>query len=103
MNAHIFALFNQRIAGEVVVPGNEAYDQLRNVFNQAGSPAVIVRAQTKEDIVEALRFAREQHFPVSVRSGGHRLSGQATNIGGLVLDLTAFNQVEILDREHHTH
>ncbi len=101
MNAHIFALFNQRIAGEVVVPGNEAYDQLRNVFNQAGSPAVIVRAQTNEDIVEALRFARVQHFPVSVRSGGHGLSGQATNIGGLLLDLTAFNQVEILDRERH--
>ena len=62
---------------------------------------MIVRAQTNEDIVEALRFARVQHFPVSVRSGGHGLSGLATNNGGLVLDLTAFNQVEILDREHN--
>lgn len=99
MNAHIFAEFSQRIAGEVVVPGNEAYDRLRNVVNQAGSPAAIVRARTDEDIVEAIRFAREQRCPLSVRSGGHGLSGQATNTGGLVLDLSAFNQVEIIDQE----
>lgn len=88
MDPHILAEFNNRIAGEVVVPGSKAYDELRNVFNQAGSPAVIVRGNSNDDIVMALRFAREHHLPLSVRSGGHGLSGQATNNGGLVLDLT---------------
>lgn len=101
MNADLFTELDQRIAGHVIVPGNDAYDQLRNVFNQAGSPAGIIRAQTQQDIVEALRFARKQHLLLSVRSGGHGLSGQATNAGGLVLDLSAFNQVEILDPERH--
>jgi FAD/FMN-containing dehydrogenase len=32
-----------------------------------------------------------------VRSGGHGLSGLATNDGGLVLDLAHFNAVEVLD------
>ena len=36
---------------------------------------------------------------MSVRSGGHGLSGLATNNGGLVLDLTPFNQVKMLDAE----
>jgi FAD/FMN-containing dehydrogenase len=101
LDPHILAEFNNRLAGEVVVPGSKAYDELRNVFNQAGSPAVIVRGHSNDDIVMALRFAREHHLPLSVRSGGHGLSGQATNNGGLVLDLTPFNKVELHDREQH--
>jgi FAD/FMN-containing dehydrogenase len=99
MDSQIAAEFNNRIAGEVVVPASLSYDELRKVFNQAGSPAVIVRAQSNDDIVTALRFAREHQFTLSVRSGGHGLSGQATNNGGLVLDLTYLNAVEILDPE----
>jgi FAD/FMN-containing dehydrogenase len=69
------------------------------VLNRVGSPAVIVRAQSVEDIVTALRLAREQRLPVSVRSGGHLLTGQATNDGGLVVDLARFNTVTLLDAE----
>jgi FAD/FMN-containing dehydrogenase len=60
---------------------------------------VIVCAQSVEDIVTALRFAREQRVSVSVRSGGHLLTGQATNDGGLVVDLGRFNTVTLLDAE----
>ncbi len=101
MNLHMLAELNDRIAGEVVVPGSPTYDQLRKVFNHAGSPAVIVRGQSTDDLVTALGFAREHHLPVSVRSGGHGLSGRATNNAGLVLDLSAFNQVELLDPQRH--
>jgi FAD/FMN-containing dehydrogenase len=101
MNPHLFAELNHRIAGEVVVPGSPTYDQLRKVFNHAGSPAVIVRGQSTDDLVTALRFAREYHLPLSVRSGGHGLSGLATNNAGLLLDLTRFNKVELLDPERH--
>jgi len=99
MDSHTLAEFTHHIAGEVVVPDSPAYDDLRNVFNRAGSPAVIVRGHSNDDIVTALRFAREQQLTVSVRSGGHGLSGLATNNGGLVLDLTPFNKVELLDPE----
>src|SRR6266540_5348977 len=101
MDPQMFAEFNHRIAGEVVVPGSPTYDELRKVFNRAGSPAMIVRGQSNDDLVTALRFAREHHLPLSVRSGGHGLSGLATNNAGLVLDLSAFNQVALLDPERH--
>ncbi|WP_165423505.1 FAD-binding oxidoreductase [Ktedonosporobacter rubrisoli] len=101
MHTERFAELSQHIAGEVIMPGSETYEHLRNVFNQTGSPAGIVKAQTHQDIVEALRFAREQELPLSVRSGGHGLSGQATNTEGLVIDLAAFHQVEILDPKRH--
>ncbi len=90
-----------RIAGDVVLPASSSYDELRNVFNRAGSPAAIVRAQTNEDVITAIRFAREHQLALSVRSGGHGLSGLATNNDGLVIDLARFNAVEVLDPAHH--
>lgn len=93
--------FNHRLTGEVVVSTSPSYNALRSVFNHAGSPAAIVRVQNNDDIVTALHFAREHHFTLSVRSGGHGLSGQATNNGGLVLDLTSLNAVQILDPAQH--
>ena len=90
-----------RIAGDVVLPTSASYDAQRNVFNRAGSPAAIVRVQTTEDVITAIRFAREHHLALSVRSGGHGLSGLATNDGGLVIDLTHFNAIEILDPARH--
>ncbi len=99
MSSQIVAEFNHRIAGEVIGPDNPSYEKLRNVFNQVGSPAVIVRARSTDEIVAALRLAREYQLTLSVRSGGHGWSGQATNDGGLVLDLSYLNAVEILDPE----
>ncbi|MFD0657811.1 FAD-binding oxidoreductase [Thermocatellispora tengchongensis] len=51
------------------------------------------------EVVAALRYAREQGLPLSVRSGGHGLSGRSTNNGGVVIDLSAMNKVEVLDRQ----
>jgi FAD/FMN-containing dehydrogenase len=101
MNPHSLIEFDRHIAGEVIVPASQAYENARNVFNHKGSPAAIVRVHTAEDVVEGLSFAREQGLAVSVRSGGHGLGGQATNDGGLVLDLAMLNQVELLDSERH--
>src|SRR5512146_1656793 len=101
MQPQVLNELTTRIAGEVVLPTSSSFDELRNVFNQAGNPAAIVRAQTNEDVSAAIRFARERQVALSVRSGGHGLSGLATNNGGLVIDLARFNAVEILDPARH--
>jgi len=97
MDPQSMAALTQRIAGDVLLPSSPEYDAQRRVFNRMGSPAVIVRVRNTEDIVTALRFAREQRLPISVRSGGHGASGQATNDGGLILDLARFDQIDVLD------
>jgi FAD/FMN-containing dehydrogenase len=71
------------------------------VFHCTGNPAVIVRGHTPEDIVSALRFAREQPLDVSVSSGGHSFSGLGSSTGGLVLDLAPFSAVEVCDPAQH--
>lgn len=101
MQPHTVAELSNRIAGEVITSASAAYDALRNVVNGAGSPAAIIRAQTTEDIVATIRFAREHRLALSVRSGGHAFTGLATNNDGLVLDLTPLNTVQVLDPERH--
>jgi FAD/FMN-containing dehydrogenase len=50
-------------------------------------------------VIKALAFARAQDVTLSVRSGGHGLSGRSTNDGGTVIYLSGMNKVEVLDRE----
>ena len=99
MEAQTVTELSNRITGGVITPDSSEYETSRRVLNRVGSPAAIVRAESVEDIMTALHFAREQRAPVSVRSGGHLLTGQATNDGGLVVDLARFNTVTLLDAE----
>jgi FAD/FMN-containing dehydrogenase len=87
------------ITGEVILPDDTAYTGLQNIFNQTGNPAMIARPKTNADIVTAIQFARDNGLKLAVRSGGHGLSGLATNDGGLVIDLSHFSAVEVLDAD----
>jgi hypothetical protein len=101
MNQQTLNEFKSRIVGAVVVPTSPEYEGLRNVFNKAGSPAVVVRAQSNEDVAAAIQFARDNQLTLSIRSGGHAATGLSTNDGGLVVDLSHFNNVDILDSARH--
>jgi FAD/FMN-containing dehydrogenase len=79
---------------EVLLPGDADYEAVRSVYYAAGEPAVIVRPTTSAQVGDALRFAREQQLSVSVRSGGHGAPA-FPNPGGLVIDMAAFDSVEV--------
>jgi FAD/FMN-containing dehydrogenase len=83
--------------GDVLVPGDDGYDARANIFAHTGHPAVIVRAESDEDVVRGIGFAIEHGLEISTRSGGHSNAGYSTNIGGLVLDLSPLDTVEVLD------
>jgi cytokinin dehydrogenase len=55
-------------------------------------PSVVVRPGSKQDIVAAVRFAREQHLSVAARGRGHSTYGQA-QCTGLVIDMSLLSQV----------
>lgn len=101
MDKQTLAAFTNRIAGEVILPDDPAYDALSNIFNQRGKPAMIVQVKSNEDIAAAVQFSLENQLKLAVRSGGHGLSGLATNEGGLVIDLSHLNSVEVLDSARH--
>src|SRR5918994_6748886 len=79
-----------RFRGALLRPGEEGYDEARRIWNGAidRRPALIARCAGADDVVEAVRFAREQELLVSVRGGGHAVAGYAVCDDGLMIDLS---------------
>jgi FAD/FMN-containing dehydrogenase len=85
------------MAGEVFAPDDTGYDQARAVWN-AGidrRPGVIARCLSREDVVAAVGFAREQGMEISVRGGAHSIAGTAVRDDALMVDLSMLNHVAV--------
>jgi FAD/FMN-containing dehydrogenase len=95
--------FAERFAGDVVLPGHPEYDAARVVWNGMVDrrPAVVVRPTGADDVIAAVRFAREHDLVIAVRGGGHSISGHSTCDDGLVIDLSRMTGVRV-DPEQRT-
>jgi FAD/FMN-containing dehydrogenase len=86
-----------RFAGEIVRPDDPGYESARVVWNSMidRRPALIVRPTGTDDVVAALRFAREQELVVAVRGGGHSIPGFSTCDDGIVIDLSRMRGTDV--------
>lgn len=91
------------VDGNVITPNDAEYDEARTLWNGAidRHPAVFVRAASTDDVATAIATAREHDLPLSVRGGGHHVTGIALVDDGLVVDLSGMDEVSI-DPESHT-
>jgi FAD/FMN-containing dehydrogenase len=78
------------LRGSVLTPGDTGYDAARQIFNAMIDcrPALVARCATAADIPACVGFAQAHGLVVSVRSGGHNVSGKAAVDGGLMIDLS---------------
>jgi FAD/FMN-containing dehydrogenase len=82
----------------LVLPDDQAYHALRSTYTTRHSPALVLLPRTAHEVVAALEHARSTGLAISVRSGGHGLSGRSSNDGGVVVDLSHLDEVTIVDR-----
>jgi FAD/FMN-containing dehydrogenase len=82
--------FKMAFKGAVITADDPAYEETRKIWNAMidRRPGLIVRCTGTADVVQAVRFARAHKLLVSVRGGGHNISGLAVCEGGLMIDLS---------------
>jgi FAD/FMN-containing dehydrogenase len=91
------------VRGEVLLPHDARFNDARQIFNAMidHRPAVIARCTGAADVVTCVDFARAQGLEVSMRGGGHNVSGKAVCDGGLMIDLAPMKSVRV-DPRHRT-
>src|SRR2546427_211542 len=87
----------KRLSGPLIVCGDAGYDEARTIWNRMidRRPALIARCAGTDDVVTALRFAREHGLLISVRGGGHNVTGNAVCDGGLMIDLSPMKSARV--------
>jgi FAD/FMN-containing dehydrogenase len=91
------AAFQSQFRGEMIQPGDEAYERARRVWNGAidRHPGLVARATGVADVQAAIRFARDRGLPLAVRGGRHNVAGSAVCDGGVVLDCSPMKGVRV--------
>ena len=89
--------FKRGFGGEILLPGDGAYESARKIWNAMVDkrPAVIARCATTPDVVRAVNFARDNGVLLSVRGGGHNIAGNAVCDDGLMIDLSKMKAARV--------
>ena len=87
----------ERLRGPLLWPGDPGYDDARRVWNARidREPAAIARCAGPADVVAGVEAAREGDLPLSVKGGGHHVSGAAVCADGLTLDCSPMDWVRV--------
>ena len=87
----------ERTRGQVIMPGDPAYDAARSTFNGMldRRPVLIFRPADVADVAAAVRWAGEADLPIGVRAGGHSVAGHSMPDGAPVVDLSRWRSVSV--------
>ncbi|NIQ91120.1 MAG: FAD-binding oxidoreductase, partial [Deltaproteobacteria bacterium] len=89
--------FKASLGGELIQPNDDSYDEVRKVWNAMidKRPALIARCSGTADVITSVNFARENNLLLSVRGGGHNISGSAVCENGLMIDLSRMKGLHV--------
>jgi len=81
----------------IITAADPEYDARRTTFNAMVDrrPAEIHVCQGVEDVVAAVRRARDLDLPISIRGGGHSVAGHCIGEGALTIDLGGMRTIDV--------
>jgi FAD/FMN-containing dehydrogenase len=87
----------------LILPNDRQYESARRIWNGMADkrPAAVVRVKDFDEVRTAIATARIRNVPLAVRCGGHSLPGFSSCDGGVVIDLSRLNHIEV-DPATHT-
>ena len=85
------------LRGELLQPDDDGYNSTRRVWNGMidRKPALIACCAGVADVINAVNFASTHHLLVSVRGGGHNVTGNSVCDGGIVIDLSGMKGIRV--------
>lgn len=90
----------ERVLSGAEISEDYGHDELGGV---SGRPEAVVKALSTEEVSRLMAYANERLIPVVARGSGTGLVGASVAVrGGLMIDLTAMNQVLELDADNLT-
>ena len=75
-----------------LITGSPDYEPVPMARYRDIRPAAVVPCRTEDDVVAALRYARESDLPVVPRGGGHCFAGRSSTTG-VVVDLSPLDTI----------
>ncbi|MED0981864.1 FAD-binding oxidoreductase [Bacillus paramycoides] len=86
-----------KLTGRIVVPSDPEYDIARINLNLSipKLPCIIVFCQNKNDVCNALKWARERHIPFRLRSGRHSYENFSLLNRGLIIDVSEMHRITV--------
>ena len=95
--------FGKSVQGRVLLASDADYDGVRRVlsFNPQTDkyPAIIAQCKTAEDVARSIEFARASSLEIAVKSGGCDVMGQSVCEGGMLIDLSSLQEIELSAEE----
>lgn len=86
--------------GQIFRQGEDGYERARreavwNARTPSRFPDLIAQAEGEDDVVAAVGLARERGWKLGIRSGGHSWAGNHVRDGGLLLDVSRLDAIEV--------
>ncbi len=86
-----------RFRGSLLLPGDPGYEDSRTVWNAMidRRPVLVARCLGVGDVIAAVNFAREHGIALTIKGGGHNISGLAVADGAIMLDMSSMRGVMV--------
>lgn len=87
-----------KLTGRVIFRGDPGYAIARKNWDPHTNrfPKVFVFAQNTQDVVNAIKWARENKVPIRARSGRHALETNLSQVnGGIVIDVSNMKKIKL--------
>jgi FAD/FMN-containing dehydrogenase len=97
VTAETLDTFAEGLDGAVIHPDDEGYADAISLWNGMikKRPAVVIRPAGTPDVVRTVNFVRDNELELSIKGAGHNIAGLALTDGGVTLEMSGLNGVEV--------
>jgi FAD/FMN-containing dehydrogenase len=91
------AALSGALAGGLLTPDSPGYDEARSIWNAMidRRPGLIVECSAENDVLHAVRFARDHGVLLTIWGAGHNIAGNAVSDGGVMISFKNMKGVEV--------